>query len=496
MALTPVHSAQPFMKNHSFSILLIEDSPTDQLLFKETIAKTCYSFAGISIANNLKDGLSILDKESSDIVLLDLSLPDSQNLEGLKKVRQKHAELPVVILTGFTDPAFGTQSIKAGAQDYLIKGKYDHYLLEKSISYAIERQKNLIDMQQIGQQLREKQKIIEEQNSSLEVNIKERTSDLQHANGKLQELLKEKNEKSKKLKDTLDKLKSTQAQLVQAEKMSSLGRLTAGIAHEINNPLNFISGGANGLELVFQDLLQMFEKCEEHINNDAFTAISKIEELKEEYQYDDLVNDIPQLIKDIALGAERTTEIIENLQHFSRMNNADPDFEDITKCLDSTLLFLKYKLQDKIRIIKSYDQDLPKIPCFPGLLNQVFMNILSNAIQAIDGKGSIRISVKNKRDFVRIGIKDDGKGIPDKLKQKIFDPFFTTKEVGKGVGLGLSICYGIIQMHRGCIKVESEPGKGTEFIIELLKEIQSTPDTRIIADGILLANNLPKSVEP
>jgi signal transduction histidine kinase len=261
--------------------------------------------------------------------------------------------------------------------------------------------------------------------------------------------------------------------------MASLGQLTAGIAHEINNPINFISIGIKGLEKNFKSFMRVIEKYE---SIDANTpkekiaeALTEIETMKQAIRYDEVKGFIHGLMDDIKLGADRTAEIIQGLRSFSRLNEAEYKAADIHEGLDATLVLLRTKTKDNIEIIKEYDPDLPIINCNPGQLNQVFMNILTNAIEAIEmktttGPNQIRITTENKKDKIVIRIIDSGIGIPKGIVEKIFDPFFTTKEVGKGTGLGLSISFGIIKKHNGQIEVSSSES-GTEFAISLPKEL-------------------------
>lgn len=272
-------------------------------------------------------------------------------------------------------------------------------------------------------------------------------------------------------------LRAAQSQMVHSEKMASLGQLTAGIAHEINNPINFISVGIIGLEKNFKSFMKVVERYESiAAKGNTEEALKEIEELKKNLQYGEVKDFISGLMGDIKLGADRAAEIIQGLRSFSRLNEAEFKAADIHEGLDATLVLLRTKTKNTIDIVKEYDSHLSMINCNPGQLNQVFMNILTNAIESIEmkrvgGPNEIRIKTINKPNKIEIRIKDSGIGIPKEIKEKIFDPFFTTKEVGKGTGLGLSISFGIIKKHNGQIEVESEENKGTEFIITIPKEL-------------------------
>jgi two-component system, NtrC family, sensor kinase len=264
---------------------------------------------------------------------------------------------------------------------------------------------------------------------------------------------------------TLDELKSAQDQLIQAEKMASLGQLTAGIAHEINNPINFVSANIRPLMDDMADVLQIISLYEKVINEKGIQEeFSEVEKFKKEEKIDLTMKEINSLLKGIEEGAERTFEIIKGLRNFSRLDQNVFRKADLNENLESTLTLLHSSYKNRIEIVKQFG-DIPEIDCFPGQINQVFMNVLSNAIQAITGEGTIFIKTWQVRDMVKISVRDSGSGMSEEVRKKIFDPFFTTKDVGKGTGLGLSISYGIVQKHNGEIEVFSKQGKGTEFII-------------------------------
>lgn len=269
------------------------------------------------------------------------------------------------------------------------------------------------------------------------------------------------------LNEIIKKLGETQSQLVSAEKMASLGVLTAGIAHEINNPVNFIYTGINSLRKDFNELININKRINEVIvefgNKELIDNIHKV---KEEYDLEELMEIISQTLEDIKIGSERTADIIKGLRNFSRLDKDKMQLFDIYEGIESALLLLRNKFKNHITIEKNYEQ-LPKIECYPGKLNQAFLNILSNSIDAIEKEGVIYITTRMAGDFVQIVFKDTGKGIPSDIIEKIFDPFFTTKSVGGGIGLGLSITYGIIQEHKGKINVESDIKSGTVFTISL-----------------------------
>lgn len=264
-------------------------------------------------------------------------------------------------------------------------------------------------------------------------------------------------------------LKQTQNQLIQNEKMASLGKLIAGIAHEINNPVNFISSGAYTLNVRITELKVLLNKYEEYEKKGEFNPhdfIKEITQLKEQLYYHECYEDIDQLIKTIIEGSDRTIKIVQDLKHFSRAKEEEPQIIDIQKKIESCLNLLQNKYKGRIKIKKKYHPET-FMNFKPGLLNQVIMNILANAIEAIENKGTIEITTNKDEIYYYISIKDDGIGISNKAIIKIFDPFYTSKPIGTGTGLGLSISHEIIKNHGGEIHVTSEVGKGSEFVIVL-----------------------------
>jgi len=327
---------------------------------------------------------------------------------------------------------------------------------------------------------------------SVEQQVADRTTDLTKANAELAQ--------------TLAKLQKTQTQLIQTEKMSSLGQLVAGIAHEINNPVNFIHGNLDYASQYSQDLLKLVELYRAAYPNPS----SKIKDFMEAIDFDFLTQDFTKLMNSMKIGVERIRQIVLSLRNFSRVDESEVKTVDIHEGIDSTLLILQSRLKannktNKIEVIKEYG-DIPLIECYPSQLNQVFMNLIANAIDALEESGKfsnhaskhhneleqklqhilqrnghlnqlwenqnkpcVWISTERQEtDWVKIRIADNGIGIPESLKQRLFDPFFTTKTVGKGTGLGLSISYQIVSdRHKGNLTCQSAPGLGTEFVVTI-----------------------------
>jgi len=300
--------------------------------------------------------------------------------------------------------------------------------------------------------LAEKEQLVREQNTMLEDKVKIRTHELEL---------------------TLRNLQNAQSQLVSQEKMASLGQLTAGIAHEINNPINFVSSNITPLKRDIKDIMEIITFYRERGQKD-FTEASKKEakQLEEDLELDYVLDEVEQLLKGMDDGARRTVEIVKGLRIFSRVDEQDVKKVDIHDGINSTLILLNSSMPNRIRIEREFGE-LPMVECLAGKINQVFMNIINNSVHAIADYidfikyPKIIIRTIAQVDKIRIEIEDNGPGIPAHIKSKIFEPFFTTKIVGKGTGLGLSIVYSIIENHKGTLEVETQEGQGTNFIITL-----------------------------
>ena len=298
-------------------------------------------------------------------------------------------------------------------------------------------------------------------NQTLEQQVKQRTADLETA---------------------LQQLQQSQIQVVQSEKMAILGQLVAGIAHEINNPVNFIHGNLTHVQEYTEDILSFVQLYQQHSANSAPELQYAAANLDLEY----IQQDLPKTLASMRIGTQRICEIVRSLRNFSRLDEAECKAVDIHEGINSTLLILQHRLKSKpehpeIQVIRDYGQ-LPLVECYAGSLNQVFMNILVNAIDALEELNATRTFQENQNHpsritirtttidarWVQISIADNGLGIPKEIQQRIFDPFFTTKPIGKGTGMGMSISYQIItERHQGKLLCISTPGQGAEFLIQI-----------------------------
>ena len=352
-------------------------------------------------------------------------------------------------------------------------------------------QAEIIERQSVEQALKKAK-------DELEIRVEERTAEL-----KLQ---------TQHLAQTLSELQQTQSQLVQSEKMSSLGQLVAGVAHEINNPINFIYGNIAPAENYIESLLELTDTYEEKYPYPEPAIQEKIKSI----DLDFIREDLPKILVSLKTGANRIRDIVKSLRLFSRLDEAEMKLADIHEGIDSTLMILQIRLKPHsnfpgIQIIKEYDE-LPKIECYPGQLNQVFMNIIANAIDALEEEaeaakeqnsslaasqgelGTIKISTKIlDSNWIEIRIANNGKGIPESVMKQLFDPFYTTKEVGKGTGLGLSISYQIItERHHGELFCTSTPEQGTEFAIKIPISVTRLTQRQVLFNQHISSNPAPR----
>ncbi len=376
-----------------------------------------------------------------DLFLLDIMMPGMDGYEVCRRIKAdiKLRDIPVVFLSAKDETSDKIKAFQVGGIDYITK--------PFQVEEVLARVENHL-------RLRHYQKELANKNCYLE--------------------------------QTLEKLQSAQTQLVQSEKMASLGVLTAGIAHEINNPVNAINSSAIGLKKLLKKLLELLDLQEEIDKNNLESMLKKIILFKEEIQYDELKMGVGILIKNIENGSNRTANIVRSLQTFSRLDDDSVSYSSIHYNLDSTLSLLVHRIKNNINIVKNYG-DIPKIYCYPAKLNQVFMNLLTNAIDSVEKRAEkdlkiITITtnlVENRNgNFVEIEIADTGTGIDDSIKDRIFEPFFTTKDVGEGTGLGLAITHGIVTSHEGNISVRNNESGGATFTLLLPvnfhKDINST----------------------
>lgn len=412
----------------NLSIMVVDDTPGNLRLMEQMLSEKQYQ------VRLFADGYSALNSatyDPPDLILLDIMMPEINGYELCEKLKsiEPLKEIPVIFISAKGETFDKVKAFKTGGVDYITKP----FQLEEVLA-RVET----------------------------------------HLKIKLYQM--ELKEKSISLQYTLDSLKAVQSQLIQSEKMASLGTLTAGIAHEINNPINAINSSSIGLKKLIDRLLTLLNKYEQISPENVTNQLEQIDSFKNEIDLEDTLKGIEQLLGNIEKGTKRTTDIVKSLRTFTYVDQSEKTTINIHENLDTTLALLNHKTHNHINIKKEYG-DIPPFLCFPGKLNQVFMNIMVNAIDAILAKGkplpeneikiktSLEKSSQNK--FITISFSDTGIGIPESIQNRILEPFFTTKTVGKGSGLGLSISHGIIKNHSGYIEIESKDGIGTTITIKL-----------------------------
>jgi hemerythrin-like metal-binding protein len=312
-----------------------------------------------------------------------------------------------------------------------------------------------VEVMQANQALAREHEALIELNEQLEQRVRQRTVALEGANQQLKQ-------NNLELKQLNQRLESTQSQLLQSEKMASVGQLAAGVAHEINNPIGFVNSNLSTLEKYIAGLssvLSAYEQIESQNNTNDFAEVA---EIKRKIDLPYVLEDMPNLLKESQEGLARVKLIVQNLRDFSHVDESKWQLTNLESCMDSTLSVASNEIKYKAEVIKKY-AGLPQVECMPSQISQVFLNLLVNAAQAIETKGVITIRTGVHEREVWIEVEDSGNGIPAENLKKIFDPFFTTKPVGKGTGLGLSVSFGIVQKHGGRIEVFSELNKGTRM---------------------------------
>ncbi|MBE9182744.1 hybrid sensor histidine kinase/response regulator [Oculatella sp. LEGE 06141] len=419
-------------------ILVVDDTPANLEVITEILTSVGYT---VATAISGERALKRLNTHLPDLILLDVQMPGMDGFEACRHLKSNPvtASIPVIFITALSDIGSMVRGFSLGAVDYISKPFQELELLM--------RVKTHLQVSSLTQ--------------DLEKRVAERTVELQTA---------------------LEQLQQSRLQLVQHEKMSALGNLVAGIAHEINNPTGFISGSISNAEDYVQDLLSHLTLYQQHYPHSS----AAIQEHSESIDLAFVCEDLPKLLDSMKEASDRIKSISTSLRTFSRTDTEYKVSADLHEGIDSTLLILKYRLKANecrptIQVMQNYGE-LPPVECFPGQLNQVFMNILANAIDALDEVAQHTsfdklhanpqiITVQTaliEPNTVEIRIGDNGKGISEDVKARIFDYLFTTKEVGKGTGLGLAIAHQIVvERHGGSLDVKSEAGQGAEFLIRL-----------------------------
>ncbi len=434
------------------------------------------------VADSGATGLQILSQQPVHVVIADMKMPQMTGAEFLEQVRLHYPQTVRLALSGYAEAEMILEAVN--------KGQIYHYLTKpwhnKELKLTIQQVLNHYDLMSENQaltnlthsqaqELQKAYKEIKTWNQKLELRVEEQTRELREA---------------------YDHLKRTQAQLLQNEKMASIGQLATGIAHEINNPVAFVSSNLNMLGEYLKDLRTFIDQNRQVMDSlkqvedspasgiqsnrngvghaTVQNLVNRMNQLTDKLDINFLMEDLNDIVDESQSGLSRVRDIVQDLKDFAHVDQAEFQFADLNNGIEKTLHLVWNEIKYKATVEKDYG-DIPQIFCMPRQLNQVFMNVLVNAAQAIEKEGLIRIKTCSDETNIMIEISDNGCGIPEENLPKIFDAFFTTKPVGKGTGLGLSISYNIIRKHGGDIRVQGKVGQGTTFFITL--PIKGVPKT-------------------
>ncbi len=560
------------------NILVVEDDAIDRAGMRRLLAGSSLPLHDVVFVGNLNKATAALADGAFDILLLDLNLPDSDGLDTLIALEEDHPDVAKVVVTGADDEELGLRAVAAGAQDYLVKGRFNVDAITRVIHYSVERKKleealrhsrgklnamlesirdpmvmidkdlnvvwsneatreifgddgigkkchqvcdgrdtacralSCIAMQTLrdGQPhscdiaLADKSGLLRFFHCTTSVALRDKegnpTAVMEIAGDITDRRIAEKYSELKRLEAADHKLKELRSHLIQSEKLASIGQLAAGVAHEMNTPIGFVACNFETLGKHVKKILALIElytELERAVEAADATGgpalVAPIRQFREKMRIDAILKNLDVLFEDSREGLERVTEIIQNLRDFSRVDQSS-DFAryNVNEGLAATLVVARNAIKYSADVVTEFDE-IPEIFCHPGQINQVFLNLVVNAAQAIESqerqeRGRITIRTYAADSHVVCEIEDDGPGIAPEDRRKVFDPFFTTKPAGKGTGMGLSISYDIIvNKHKGRISVESEVGRGTVFTIKLpLQPIKKRDeDSRNVLTGVI-----------
>ena len=446
-----------------YSILVVDDNPNNLAVLSDFLGDLGFE---ILVARDGESALQKVEYALPDLILLDVMMPGIDGFETCRQLQsQSHTQaIPVIFMTALADSQDKVKGLSLGAVDYITKPFQQAEVLARI---------------KLHLKLHCLQRSLTEQNAQLQQEVDTRKAAEAALQTLNQELEKRVAERTQALAIALEDLKQTQLHMVQGEKLAALGQLVTGIAHEINNPINFIAGNIDHASQYTQDLLELLGAYQQAFPD----STSTIQDLAEEIDLEFLQTDLSKVMQSMQVGADRIRGIVQSLCSFSRVNEAEMKAVDIHAGIDSTLMILNSRLKAKpdrvaIQVVKNYGQ-LPLVSCYAGQLNQVFMNLLANAIDALEtdihqgtlsqAAPQICITTTMTPDQqLCVAVADTGSGIPAEIRQQLFHPFFTTKPAGKGTGLGLSISHQVVtETHQGTLECRSAPGQGTEFLLQI-----------------------------
>ncbi|HVK93805.1 MAG TPA: response regulator [Noviherbaspirillum sp.] len=402
------------------TILIVDDTPANIGVLGDYLEEQGFR---VVVAQDGEEGIQRARFSAPDLILLDVMMPGIDGLETCRRLKADESlrDIPVIFMTALAETADKIAGFAAGGVDYISKPFQIEEVLARIRTHLALR--------------------------AMQLQLTEQNRELQENNRKLEEL---------------------QHQLLQSEKMASIGQLAAGVAHEINNPIAFVSSNLGTLRGYIDDLLELiahYERLEGALPAKT-SLLDEVRQARDRLEFDYLREDVQNLLHESDDGVQRVRRIVQDLKDFSHAGEAERQIFDLHPGIDSTLNIARNEIRHKAEVKKEYG-DLPPVEGVPAQLNQVFLNLLMNAAQAIDQAGTITIRTGHEKGWAWVEIADTGCGIPPEHMARIFEPFFTTKPIGKGTGLGLSLSYGIVVQHGGRIDVESKPGEGTSFKIWL-----------------------------
>ncbi len=414
---------------HRPRCLVVDDSATQRALLETELAREGYEVVGVA---SPADALAALADAAFDCVIGDLVMPGMGGIELCRRIdamrRRDAAFLPVIVLTGREDPNAMAATFEAGADDFLVKSA-DLTTLKTRLRVLLRRKAQFDEARRIAGEFRRRDD---------EIRIERAGRAAAEERARLAE----------ELERAYRTLKETQARLVQSAKMASLGELVAGVAHEINNPLAFVLGHLGTVERRLGEARDAFGPAAPEAATDRLAkAAARLSDMRE--------------------GLDRVADLVTKLRTFSRLDEGRLKTVDVHESLDSTLRILSHRLSPRVEVVRAYC-NYGDLLCYAGELNQVFMNVIANSVDAMGGRGTIEIATARDATAFHVTVRDTGPGIPPALRERVFEPFFTTKEVGEGTGLGLAISYAIVRRHGGTIEIGDNPaGTGAEVTISL-----------------------------
>lgn len=430
-------------------ILYVDDDSANRSLVRKVLSAEGF------VVIEAEDGISGIDtakRENPELILMDMNMPglDGYEASTLIKALPEFKDVPIIALTANAMPGDKERSLIAGCDGYITK-PFDLDTFSDEIHAYLRGKKEHVKKE-------EQENYYKEYSGKLVERLEKKVRELTETNTELEQ----------RVNDQVNELQSANEQLLQSEKMASIGQLAAGVAHEINNPVGFVTSNITTLGQYLDDLIELlnaYAEAEKKITDND--VLNNIKSIKDRIDIGYLKKDIVELLAESTSGVQRVKKIVQDLKDFSRVDSTEWEWVDIHNGIESTLNIVNNEIKYQADVIKEYGP-LPEIECVSSQLNQVFVNLLVNAAQAMEERGTITIKTGlEDNENIWISVSDTGSGIPEDVAKRIFEPFYTTKPLGKGTGLGLSISYGIITKHGGRFELDSKEGQGTTFKIIL-----------------------------